>query len=405
MAGLIRFLLLALALLVLAVPARAAVPAGFVGMTAEELGGVDTRSDYVTQTLVAQRQAGVRLLRQTFEWRYIERAPGASTIRPGGTQTVPGATYELPGGVTYRLPSRTYPTPGRRVPLPRYDWSLQDRLVLAAARNGITVLPVLFNPPASQSSRPAGSKSKSTYPPRSNASMGAFAAAAVDRFGPNGSLWRQNPGVPKRPIRAWQIWNEPSLRAYWGGRPNARAYVALLKAVGEAIKRRDRRAEIVTGGIPPSTLRGAVPIKKYVDQMYKAGGKKAFDTLAINSYARNAKELVKLLKAVRKIMNRRKDRRARIWITELGWCDRGVRHRFCVGTKKQASLIKSSLKTIRKQRRTLRLRGFVYFSWRDGRPYAPDYRDLWGLHTGLLKVDGKPKPALKAFRRGAKAFR
>ena len=175
--------------------------------------------------------------------------------------------------------------------------------------------------------------------------------------------------------------------------------------MNDAIKRVDRRAEVVTGGIPPSVLSGAVPIKKYIDQMYRAGGKRAFDTLAINSYARSAGELKRLLRSVRKIMNRRGDRRAKIWITELGWCDKGPRHRFCVGTRKQSSLIRSSLALIRKERRSLRLRGFVYYSWIDGRPYAPAFQDLWGLHTGLLKVSGRPKQALKTFTRSARSFR
>jgi hypothetical protein len=139
--------------------------------------------------------------------------------------------------------------------------------------------------------------------------------------------------------------------------------------------------------------------------MYKAGGKRAFDTLAVNTYARNDAELRRLLNSVRKIMNRRGDRRAKIWITELGWCDSGPKSRFCVGARKQASLITSSLRTIRSERKRLRLRGFVYFSWRDGRPYAPDFRDQWGLHTGLLKLDGKPKRSLRAFTRGARPFR
>ena len=179
----------------------------------------------------------------------------------------------------------------------------------------------------------------------------------------------------------------------------------LLKAVNAAIKTRDRRAEVVTAGIPPSFLRGSVPIRRFVDQMYRAGGKSAFDTLAVNTYARSAAELRRLLHSVRTIMNRRGDRRARIWITELGWCDRGPRHRFCVGERKQASLIAGSLKLIRKERRKMRLRGFVYFSWRDGRPYAPDFRDQWGLHTGLLKLDGKPKRSLRAFSRGVRGLR
>lgn len=390
--------LLLTAALALPAAAQARAPAGFVGITSEELGGAFTSASYQSQALAAQRRAGVRLLRQTFEWAYIERPPGASGSHPGESY------YQLPSG-GYGLPGGTVQLPGQSFLLPRFDWSLQDRLVLAAARSGITVLPVLFNPPSFHSGRPPGSTSKNTYPPRINASMAAFASAAVARFGPGGSLWRENRGVRARPIRAWQVWNEPSLRPYWGGKPSARAYVKLLKAVNDAIKARDRKAEVVTAGIPPSLLKGSVPIKKFIDQMYRAGGKKAFDTLAINTYARSAGELIKLMRSVRKIMNRRGDRRARIWITELGWCDKGPRHRFCVGVKKQASLIRSSLKVIRKERGKLRLRGFVYFSWRDGRPYAPDFRDQWGLHTGLLKLNGKSKPSLRVFKRGVRPFR
>jgi polysaccharide biosynthesis protein PslG len=226
----------------------------------------------------------------------------------------------------------------------------------------------------------------------------------VNRYGPRGSLWAQHPGVRKLPIRSWQIWNEPLLPVYWGGRPSARAYVGMLKVVGKAIKRADRRAEIVTAGLPPSKIRGAVRMDRYIKQMYRAKGKRYFDTLAINSYAKNHRELAKLLRSVRKLMNRYRDRKAKLWITELGWGDSGPRHRFVVGAAGQATRIRKSLSTIRKLRRKLRLRGFVYFSWRDGRPYAPRFEDMWGLHTGLLDVNGRPKPAFGAFQTAVAAL-
>jgi hypothetical protein len=37
----------------------------------------------------------------------------------------------------------------------------------------------------------------------------------------------------------------------------------MLRVVGRAIKRVDRRAEIVTAGLPPSKLRSAVPLDRY----------------------------------------------------------------------------------------------------------------------------------------------
>ena len=99
-------------------------------------------------------------------------------------------------------------------------------------------------------------------------------------------------------------------------------------------------------------------------------------------------------------MDNRGDRRAKIWITELGWGDKGPRHRFIVGRSGQAKRIKDSFKTVRKLRRKLKLRGLVYYSWRDGRPYAPLFEDEWGLHTGLLDVERQAQARLQRVRQG-----
>ena len=64
-----------------------------------------------------------------------------------------------------------------------------------------------------------------------------------------------------------------------------------------------------------------------------------------------------------------------------------------------------SIGLIRRNRKRLKLRGFVYYSWRDATPYAPDYRDMWGLHTGLVQLNGRPKPALLEFTRAIRRLR
>jgi len=81
---------------------------------------------------------------------------------------------------------------------------------------GFTILPVLFDPPAFRSSRPAVGAARGVYPRRSNREFGRFAATLVRRYyGPNASFWRNHPSLPRRPLRAWQIWNEPHIKAYW----------------------------------------------------------------------------------------------------------------------------------------------------------------------------------------------
>jgi hypothetical protein len=337
---------------------HAAVPRDFVGMTSDDVFAGD--DNYRTSNLSSQATLGVGLLRQTFDWSTIERSNGS------------------------------------------YDLSYYDQYVAKAAAHGIRILPVLFRAPKFHAKRP---KERPAYPPKSNATMARFAQVLVRRYGERGTLWSERPDVPRLPIHSWQIWNEPLLKVYWGGRPNARAYTAMLKTVGRAIKAVDRRAEIVTAGLPPSKLKGAVPLPRFIRSMYRAGGKSAFDTIAINSYAKNAGELNRLLRGVRQQMNRSRDRRAKIWITELGWGDKGPRHRFIVGARGQAKRITTSFALIRKVRSRLRLRGVVYYSWRDLPPYPPGFKDLWGLHTGLLNRSGQPKRAFNAFKRAASKLR
>jgi hypothetical protein len=354
-----RLLVAGLVALLLA-PASAAharVPAGFVGMTSEDV--LAGSPAYRTQTLSTQRASGVELLRQKFDWAIIEQSPR------------------------------------------RYELGWYDGFVLTAASHGIRVLPVLFNTPGFYARR----HGSAFCPPRRTARMARFARALVRRYGPRGSLWRQNPGVRKLPIRSWQIWNEPNLRVYWCGRPRARAYARMLRIVGKSIRRVHRRAEIVTAGLPASKLRGTVPLRRYIGQLYRAGAKRWFTTLAINSYARNHRDLGRLLRGTRRLMNGRGDRRARIWVTELGWADRGPRHRFVVGSRGQARRITRSYAYVRRNRRSLRLRGVVYYSWRDSPPYPPHYKDMWGLHSGLLRLDGSRKRAYYAFRRAVRSLR
>ena len=358
-------LVVAACLATLAAPAAAqpatttaTVPGDFVGMTTEDVFVGD--SAYRSQNLSSQRNMGVGIIRQTFDWSQIELSPG------------------------------------------QYEFGFHDNYVATLAQQGMRVLPVLFRPPSFRLGRTSG---RAACPPASLDSFGAFARALVARYGPNGSLWRERPSLPKVPIRSWQIWNEPSLNIYWCGKANAREYVQMLRVVGGAIKQADKDAEIVTAGIPPSKLKSAVPIDRYIKRMYRARARRYFDTMAINSYAKDSRELKTLMRSIRRIMNRRKDRRAPIWITELGWGDTGHTHRFIVGPEGQANRIRSSFKTIRRIRRKLRLRGVVYFTWRDAKPYPPLYQNMWGLHTGLLDENLQPKPAFWAFRDAAAALR
>lgn len=327
------------------------LPGPFFGMVSEDAFANPGR--YRAATLNQLARMGVGLLRETFDWSRIQPAPG------------------------------------------RYDFTAYDSLVGSLAARHMTVLPVLLNTPRFLSSAPAQGAQPGTYPPRNYADMGRFAATLVRRYGPNGRFWRAHPELPEIPIRAWQIWNEPSLPAYWPSGPDPAEYTQLLSRVARSIRHLDPRAEIVTAGIPNSRL--GIPFDDYVQGMYRAGARGSFDALAIHPYARDAAGVVGAVESARRIMDQNGDRNSHIWVTELGWADGGPGSSFTVGPQGQARRIDSALRMLVSLRSQDKLSGVVYFGWRDGAPYAPTFKDFWGLHTGLLRRNGTPKPALRAF--------
>ena len=279
----------------------------------------------------------------------------------------------------------------------RHDY--YDSYVAQLARYRIRILPVLFGSPTFYSAKPSA-RHPDRMQPRRNSDFARFATVLVRRYGPRGSFWRSNPSLPRLPLRSWQIWNEANLTFFWTPRPSPRRYVGMLAAAARAIKTVDRRAEIVVGGLPES--RFGTPVARYVRGIYRAGGRRWFDTMAIHPYARTPAEGIRRIEAVRRLMDRSGDQRARIWVTEFGWPTAGPRHRFRVSQRGQAARVRQTLRALWRRRRELRIRGAVYVFWRD----LPVYRsDTWGLHLGLYRRDGTPKLAARTFRETARRLR
>jgi hypothetical protein len=326
-------------------------PQGYVGMVAQDV--LVGSSRYRNSQLAAMHAAGVTLLRQVFDWSIVERRRG------------------------------------------RYDFSAYDSFVADAAKHGIEVMPILFNEPSYYSSRPRHSKAHGTYPPKQLSTIAAFATAAVKWYGPSGGFWKAHRSLTPLPIRAWEIWNEPNLNVYWLPRASASAYVSLLSAAARAIRALDSGAEIVSAGLPLSTLPG-VNLFTYLSQLLHAGAAQWLTSIGINAYARTASGMLTLLQKVRQTLNAAGGSALALRVTEFGWSDKGPGSQFRLGPSGQATQLASLIALLSAQRSSLDLRGFVYYGWRDARPYR-GAGDFWGLHTGLITLSGKSKPALHSF--------
>jgi hypothetical protein len=285
-------------------------------------------------------------------------------------------------------------------PSPRggFDWSSFDGLVATAAEGRLEVLPFLCAPPhwASRHTRLPIDNG------RQRRAWAEFARAAVERYGPRGSFWSEHaPGtedpLPRLPIRSWQIWNEENF--FYFTRPaSPTRYAKLLAISHRAIHRVDPRATVVMGGLFGNPKQGppaAMDATDFLDRLYGVRGVKAdFDAVALHPYAADAGELRVLVESVRRVMVRHRDRRAGLYITEMGW---GSQARsavsFEVGLRDQARQLRAAYAYLLGNRHRLNLKQVDWFSWKDARLCS--FCDSVGLFRRGARF--RPKPAWHAF--------
>ena len=348
-----RILLIALlALAGLAGPAAAAprlVPQGWLGVTAD---GPFDPGDAGEWNRMAR--SGVETVRVAFRWYLIEPAPG------------------------------------------RLDLARTDRIVAAAARRGMAVLPVIENVPPWAATRPGDLAA----PPRDPATLGAFSAALVRRYGPRGSFWRDNSRGPRRPIHAWQVLNEPNILGHWSEQPPMPAYVAALRGAAAGIRGADPRATIVLAGLSNESWTA-------LEQIYAAGARGLFDAVAVHPYTRRPVDVLRILRLVRGVMAANGDAALPLWVTELSWPAAqgrpGWKVGIEVGERRQARMLAIAMRKLYRSRRNLKLERVLWYTWISNEvgPSAFDWSGLRRTRPGGTVS----MPALKVFRQAARRLR
>jgi hypothetical protein len=262
-----------------------------------------------------------------------------------------------------------------------FNWSDVDPQVAAAARAGITVLPFLSDAPSwAVPSVPVPGSGGSVRAPAhlpvggvARSGWIGFVTAAVARYGPNGSFWAENPTVPRRPVRTWQIWNEENFK-YFVAKPNPAEYGKLVKISSKAIKGADPGAKIVLGGLfaePLEATKKYRPPRAYfatdfLQQMYlRAPGVKAsFNGVALHPYSPNYQRLTPAIEAFRAVLVANRDAGKGLWITELGWSSqpKTAGNSFAKGVAGQAAQLRGAFSLLKSRQRKWKVRGVYWFS-------------------------------------------
>lgn len=289
------------------------------------------------------------------------------------------------------------------------NWSVSDGLVGGAALAGIEVLPFLYSAPGW--AVPVD-RSISSHPPRylpvrtgqQRAGWQAFLQAAVQRYGPRGSFWAENPAIPPRPIRTWQVWNEQNFK-YFVSRPNPGEYGKLVKLSYAALKAADGGAKIVLGGMfarpIEATFKGpkqAYFATDFLDQMYARtpGIKSKFQGVALHPYTGTYQTLTPYIEDLRNVLVENRDGSKGLWLTELGWSSQRPRagNSFAKGRAGQKQQLQGAFGLLERNQRRWRVQRVYWFSVGDQKG-ACNFCDGSGLFTETFV----PKPSWNAFAR------
>jgi hypothetical protein len=271
------------------------------------------------------------------------------------------------------------------------DWSYYDDYVGRLAAAGLQVQPLLLGVPTWLPLRPP------LYSPLARGSWQSFVGELAGRYGRNGLFWRQHPSLPYLPLVDWEVWNEPNLKGYWGGRPSPRKYVRLLRLTGAGLRSTDPQARIGIAGIfPPPRARYGVSLKAFMRGIYRVhGAGRAFDAVSIHPYAARPNGVLAACRELRRIMNERHDRATPIWITEVGWSTGGVgwaKSPYRASEAAQAKFLSRTYLRLIALRSRLRLQRVVWHTWQDAQPGTP-----WTINMGLIHNDESAKPSLAAY--------
>jgi hypothetical protein len=271
------------------------------------------------------------------------------------------------------------------------DWSDFDRSVGLAAEYGMRVFPFIWGTPQWVAGQPGIEPVRSGWAGRAWAS---FLRQAVERYGPHGSFWRENPELPFLPIHAWEIWNEENIVTF-SPRPDPSRYARLLRIAGRTIHGADPGSRVILGGlfgrplqIPPNVASG-----DFLNGVYRAHDVKPFfDGVALHPYVADASAMEPQIRNLRRIMRRHHDAATPLYVTELGWGSDSFQSRWERGMWGQARELDQAFSMLVDHRRAWRVAGVWWFSWADAGRLC-QFCDSAGLLTGNREA----KPAWYRF--------
>jgi Glycosyl hydrolase catalytic core len=292
-----------------------------------------------------------------------------------------------------------------------YNWTAVDNVITKAAKQKMRVVIAIYGTP-----RWAGPGKNRL--PRRITDLRQFAFAAATRYSGtyNVEVDENEPARLLPAVRHWLAWNEPNnpvfLKPQWKkvGRTwrsqSAFDYTKICSAIWAGVHSTGLGNEKVACGVTgprgndaPASSRPSTSPLVFMTWLRRAGLKR-FDAYAHHPYYGSKTEKPTTMPTSKKSvtlanisllinqLNRLYGRSKRLWVTEYGYQTRPPDRLFGVSYATQAKYVHQA---IAKAKKTRRIDMFVWFLIRDE-------RRLSGWQSGVVTVNGKRKPAYRAFQ-------
>ncbi|MEV0976742.1 cellulase family glycosylhydrolase [Streptomyces sp. NPDC049915] len=284
----------------------------------------------------------------------------------------------------------------------QYRWSRFDRVVAAAGKRHLTLLPILaYTPPWARQPGCTSDKCRPADP----AVFAAFAAAAAARYAPSG-------------IHTWEIWNEPNTGDFWKPRPAPAAYTMLLRATSRALRHEDPSAQVILGGLAAAHSQGgSLSPADFLAAVSARGGNRLVDAVGYHPYTYPYLASDRPpwgtpwedISGLESVLSAHGTPGMPVWITEYGaptdgpgpasdgraaTIDATTTH---VTEQRQAAIAADAVRTAAA---TPRVQALFWYSDRDLGTDPSSTENFFGLR----RADGSAKPALGAFRQAIAAY-
>jgi hypothetical protein len=265
----------------------------------------------------------------------------------------------------------------------QFDWTDLDQEVTSARAAGMSVDLIIDGCPPWAAL--AGTSGDAHSQPASAAQYATWAAEVAARYAPQG-------------VGIFEIWNEPNNAFFWQPKPNPAAYTADLVAAYDAIKRVDRSAFVISGGLAPEATDGTnISAIDFLKGMYADGARGHFDALGYHPYSYPAlpntyepwsawSQMALTNPSVRSVMTSNGDGGKSIWITEFGAPTSGP------GGVGQAAQATALTQAIADAKGNSWIGALYIYSWQDDGTDPANGQDWFGLLTAA----GAPKLAYAA---------